>query len=68
MPPGMALAALLWGDANQPNALLFQPLPLLAVYPLLLLMPVTQGLARSCRCTGATWRRACAPSGTAAGR
>ena len=45
MPPGMALAALLWGDANYPNALLFQPLPLLAVYPLLLLMPVTQGLA-----------------------
>lgn len=45
MPPGMALAALLWGDANHPNALLFQPLPLLAVYPLLLLMPVTQALA-----------------------
>jgi hypothetical protein len=45
LPPGMALAALLWGNANYPNDLLFQPLPLLAVYPLLLLMPVTQGLA-----------------------
>ena len=45
MPPGMALAALLWGNANTPNDLLFQPLPLLAVYPLLLLMPVTQALA-----------------------
>lgn len=45
MPPGMALAWLLWGDANHPNGLLIQPLPLLAVYPLLLLMPVTQALA-----------------------
>ena len=45
MPPGMALAWFLWGDANYPNGLLFQPLPVLAIYPLLLLMPVTQALA-----------------------
>ena len=45
MPPGMVLAWLLWGDANYPNGLLFQPLPVLAIYPLLLLMPVTQALA-----------------------
>jgi hypothetical protein len=45
MPPGTLLAGWLWADASTPNAMLFQPLPLLAVYPLLLLMPVTQGLA-----------------------
>lgn len=45
MPPGTLLAGWLWDDANTPNDLRFQPLPLLAVYPLLLLMPVTQGLA-----------------------
>jgi membrane protease YdiL (CAAX protease family) len=45
MPPGMYLASLLWGNANYPNDLLFQALPILAVYPLLLLMPTTQALA-----------------------
>jgi hypothetical protein len=45
MPPGTFLAGLLWADASTPNDLLFQPLPLLAIYPLLLLMPVSQGLA-----------------------
>lgn len=45
MLPGMYLATLLWGDVNYPNALLFQRLPLLAVYPLFLLMPITQALA-----------------------
>jgi membrane protease YdiL (CAAX protease family) len=43
--PGTFLARILWGDANFPNDLLFQPLPILAVYPLFLLMPVTQALA-----------------------
>jgi len=45
MLPGTLLATALWGDANYPNELLFQALPLLAVYPLFLLMPVTQALA-----------------------
>ncbi len=45
MPPGTLLAQALWGNANFPNDLLFQPLPLWAVYPLFLLMPTTQALA-----------------------
>ncbi len=45
MLPGTYLAGALWGDAAYPNGLLFQALPLLAVYPLFLLMPVTQALA-----------------------
>ena len=45
MPPGMLLATALWGDASYPNNMLFQPLPLLAIYPLFLLMPTTQALA-----------------------
>lgn len=45
MLPGTLLAGALWGDANYPNALLFQALPLVAVYPLFVLMPVTQALA-----------------------
>ncbi len=45
MPPGTLIAGWPWGNAAYPNDLLFQPLPLVAVYPLLLLMPVTQGLA-----------------------
>lgn len=45
MPPGMLLAKVLWGDVNYPNDLLFQALPLLAVYPLFVLMPLTQALA-----------------------
>ena len=43
--PGALLAQALWGDANYPNAMLFRPLPLGAVYPLFLLMPTTQALA-----------------------
>lgn len=43
--PGTYLAQILWGDANFPNEMLFQPLPVLAVYPLFILMPVTQALA-----------------------
>lgn len=45
MPPGTMLAQALWGDPNYPNDLLFQPIPLWAVYPLFLLMPTTQALA-----------------------
>lgn len=45
MPPGTLLAQALWGDASYPNNLLFQPLPLWAIYPLFVLMPVTQALA-----------------------
>jgi hypothetical protein len=45
MLPGTLLAGALWGDPNYPNALLFQALPLFAVYPLFVLMPVTQALA-----------------------
>lgn len=44
-PPGMWLAEALWGDRAYPNPLLFQPLPVAAVIPLFLLMPVTQALA-----------------------
>jgi hypothetical protein len=43
--PGTALATLLWGDANLPNTMLIQPLPYWAIYPLFVLMPVTQALA-----------------------
>lgn len=45
MLPGMLLAGALWGDVNYPNSLLFQALPLFAVYPLFSLMPITQALA-----------------------
>jgi hypothetical protein len=45
MLPGTYLAAGLWGDATYPNGLLFQALPLVAVYPLFILMPVTQAFA-----------------------
>jgi hypothetical protein len=44
-PPGIMLARALWGDPNYPNAMLFRPLPAAAVYPLILLMPITQALA-----------------------
>jgi hypothetical protein len=43
--PGTLLAGTLWEDPNYPNALLFQALPSLAVYPLFLLMPLTHALA-----------------------
>lgn len=45
MQPGTLLAGWLWGDANLPNDLLFQPLPVWAIYPLFLFMPITQALA-----------------------
>ena len=45
MLPGTLLAGALWRDVNHPNALLFQALPLVAVYPLFVLMPITQALA-----------------------
>jgi hypothetical protein len=45
LPPGNLLAGQLWGDPDYPNRMLFQPLPLAAVYPLFLLMPATQALA-----------------------
>jgi hypothetical protein len=45
IPPGAFLANLFWGDPNHANNLLFQPLPIIAIYPLFLLMPTTQALA-----------------------
>jgi hypothetical protein len=45
LPPGMWLANALWGNVNYPNDMLFQALPLAAVYPLFLLMPTTHALA-----------------------
>lgn len=44
-PPGTILAGALWGDPNVPTLMLFQGLPLVAIYPLFLLMPPTQALA-----------------------
>lgn len=43
--PGTLLATALWGDASHPNPMLFQALPLWAVYPLFLLMPTTHAFA-----------------------
>jgi len=45
LPPGILLAQALWGDPLYPNTLLIQPVPKAAVYPLFLLMPVSQALA-----------------------
>ena len=45
MLPGTLLAGVLWRDPATPNAMLFQAIPLWAVYPLFLLMPVTQAFA-----------------------
>jgi len=45
LPPGTFLAQVLWGDPNYPNNMLFQPLPIIATYPLFALMPITQALA-----------------------
>lgn len=45
MTPGTLLAGALWGSATYPNPLLFQVLPLVAVYPLFILMPTTQAFA-----------------------
>ncbi len=44
-PPGSLLAQAFWGDPNAPNAMLFQPLPLWAIYPLFVLMPTLHALA-----------------------
>ncbi len=45
IPPGNYLAQLLWGNPGYPNTLLFQPLPEIAIYPLFLLLPITQAFA-----------------------
>ena len=52
MLPGTVLASVLWGDASHPNALLFQALPLAAVYPLFVLVPLTQAFAELPICWG----------------
>lgn len=44
-PPGLLLAFALWGDTAYPNSLLIQALPLLAIYPLFVLMPTVHALA-----------------------
>lgn len=44
-PPGQLLAKLLWDDPELGNTLLFQPLPVLAVYPLFALMAPIHALA-----------------------
>ena len=43
--PGNLLSKLLWGNTAYPIRLLIQPLPLPAVLPLILLMPITQAFA-----------------------
>jgi hypothetical protein len=43
--PGTWMAEKLWGDPDYPNTLLIQPLPLVAIYPLFLLMPIIHGFA-----------------------
>jgi hypothetical protein len=43
--PGNLIAGTFWGTVNVPNSMLFGPLPLFAVYPLFILMPVTHALA-----------------------
>lgn len=43
--PGTWLAGLLWEDPATPNGMLFQALPLLAVYPLFVLMPTIHAFA-----------------------
>jgi hypothetical protein len=45
MPPGTLLAGLLWGNPSTPNPMLFQPLPVLAIWPLFVLMPTTHAFA-----------------------
>jgi hypothetical protein len=44
-PPGTMLANALWGGTTYPNSMLFQPLPIFAVYPLFILMPAIHALA-----------------------
>lgn len=45
MLPGTLLAGVLWRDPATPNPMLFQALPLWAVYPLFVLMPTTHAMA-----------------------
>ncbi len=44
-PPGTILANFLWGGTTYPNTMLFQPLPMWAVYPLFIIMPLIHALA-----------------------
>jgi len=44
-PPGLLLAKALWGDSGHTNPMLIQALPLAAIYPLVVLMPITHALA-----------------------
>jgi hypothetical protein len=44
-PPGLLLARMLWGDSGYANPMLIQALPLAAVYPLFVLMPLTHAFA-----------------------
>ncbi|TFH06334.1 MAG: hypothetical protein E4H08_11130 [Candidatus Atribacteria bacterium] len=44
-PPGLLLARALWGGSGYPNSMLIQALPLAAIYPLFLLMPLTHAFA-----------------------
>ncbi len=43
--PGDALAWLLWGSSSVPNSMLIAPLPVVAIYPLFILFPISHGLA-----------------------
>ncbi len=43
--PGNLIAKAFWGTADVPNSMLFGPLPLFAVYPLFILMPISHALA-----------------------
>jgi hypothetical protein len=43
--PGIWLAGLLWGNPNTPNPMLFQALPIWAIYPLFLVFPISHGFA-----------------------
>jgi hypothetical protein len=45
MAPGSLIAGALWANPNTPNGMLFQAIPLLAVYPLFVIMPITQAFA-----------------------
>jgi hypothetical protein len=43
--PGALLARLFWGGSSVPNNMLFGPLPLIAIYPLFILMPLSHAFA-----------------------
>ena len=44
-PPGILLARALWGGSAYPNSMLIQALPLAAIAPLFVLMPLTHAFA-----------------------